>query len=74
MSIIATFLGLTAGLAVLVLVLIAFILVFEIWMFIDVIQNDAISSEVKLLWIIGMFLLHPIVAIGYFFTDHRKRL
>jgi len=50
------------------------ILAFEIWMVVDAILNNQISDTTKALWVVGMLLLHPFVAIAYFFTDHRKRL
>lgn len=49
------------------------ILVFEITMFVSVITNQRIPNETKLLWILGMLLIHPFVAIGYYFTDYNKR-
>ncbi|MCL5113499.1 MAG: hypothetical protein M1554_03425 [Patescibacteria group bacterium] len=45
---------------------------FQIWMFVDVAINKKISDKTKTWWIIGMFLVYPIVAIVYFFTDHQK--
>ena len=74
MALFASILGLSIGLALIVFVILAAILIFEIWMLVDVIQNDAITSDRKILWVVGMFLLHPIVAIAYFFTDRRIRL
>ena len=47
------------------------ILAFEVWMFVDVIRNDQIAQERKLLWLIGMVLIHPFVAIAYYFTDRQ---
>jgi hypothetical protein len=56
------------------IVLVALLLVaFEIWMLVDAALNKKISDQAKTWWIIGMILVHPIVAIVYFFTDHRKR-
>jgi uncharacterized membrane protein (DUF485 family) len=49
------------------------ILAFEIWMFVDLIQNQSIPSQQKWLWAIGMFLLHPIVAIAYYFVARGGR-
>jgi hypothetical protein len=46
---------------------------FEIWMIVDVALNKKISDKSKVWWIIGMVIIHPFVAIFYFFTDHRKR-
>ena len=74
MTLLATLLGLSVGLGILVALILAAILIFEIWMVVDVIQNDGITSDRKILWVVGMFLLHPIVAIAYFFTDRRKKL
>lgn len=54
-----------------VIILIA-VLAFEIAMFISVIKNKYISSNARILWIIGMFLIHPIVALVYYFTDHKR--
>jgi hypothetical protein len=48
------------------------ILAFEITMFVSVILNRVISGSTKALWIIGMLLIHPFVAIGYYFTDYKK--
>lgn len=48
------------------------ILAFEIWMFAHVCKNHFISPEAKALWIFGMLILHPIVAIIYYFSDYHK--
>ncbi|HEX7633589.1 MAG TPA: hypothetical protein VF401_04685 [Candidatus Saccharimonadales bacterium] len=48
------------------------VLVFEIYMLINAIQNTRISQNAKILWIVGMLLIHPIVAIAYYFTDYKK--
>jgi hypothetical protein len=49
------------------------IAVFEVWMIVDAALNKKISDKAKIWWIIGMVIIHPFVAIVYFFTDHRKR-
>jgi phosphotransferase system glucose/maltose/N-acetylglucosamine-specific IIC component len=69
----ADFLGLGLVALLLVLLIGLAILVFEVAMFIDVILNKNISDEAKILWVIGMLLLHPFIAIAYYFTDHKKR-
>jgi hypothetical protein len=46
---------------------------FEVWMIIDAAINREITDKAKAWWIIGMLIIHPFVAIAYFFTDHRKR-
>lgn len=62
-----------AGAALLALwLVILLVLVFEVWMFVHVIQNHAITTNVKVLWLLGMLILHPFVAIAYFFTDYQK--
>lgn len=43
------------------------ILVFEILMFIDAIRNPHLDDKEKILWCLGMLLLHPFVAIFYYF-------
>jgi len=45
---------------------------FEVWMIIDVAINKKINDKAKVWWIIGMVIIHPFVAIVYFFTDRRK--
>ena len=59
-------------LSIVALVIVALILVFEIMMIISAIKNRAISDKARILWVIGMLLIHPIVAIIYYFTDHKK--
>jgi hypothetical protein len=64
-------LGLSFGLFLIVLIVLPAIFIFEIVMFIDVIRNPRLSDERKLLWAIGMLLVHPFIAIIYYFTDRR---
>lgn len=45
---------------------------FEIWMIVDAALNKKISDRAKAWWIVGMIILHPFVAIVYYFTDRRK--
>jgi hypothetical protein len=42
-------------------------------MIVDAAINKEITDKAKTWWIIGMLIIHPFVAIAYFFTDHRKR-
>lgn len=58
--------------AVILLLLILAILIFELVMLINVIGNNYISGSTKLLWILGMLLIHPFIAIAYYFTDYKK--
>lgn len=55
-----------------VLVIVAAILIFEIVMFIHAIRNKRISDNARILWAIGMLLVHPIVAVVYYFTDYKR--
>lgn len=48
------------------------ILVFEVLMFVDVIQNKKLTDNERALWAIGMVLVHPIVAIVYYFIARSK--
>ena len=62
------------GAWILVFIVIAILLLaFEIWMIVDAAINKKISDKAKAWWIVGMLIIHPFVAIAYFFTDHRKR-
>jgi hypothetical protein len=56
-----------------ILVVAILIFAFEIWMIIDAAINKRITDKARAWWIIGMLIIHPFVAIVYFFTDHRKR-
>ncbi|GAC1391102.1 MAG: hypothetical protein NVSMB46_02400 [Candidatus Saccharimonadales bacterium] len=49
-----------------VIILFTAVLAFEIWMLVDLISNNRISIEKKILWAIGMFLFHPVISILYF--------
>ncbi len=63
---------LASGLIFLIIVLLL-ILVFEVWMFVHLIRNQNIPPERKILWALGMFIIHPFVAIVYYFTDYRAQ-
>lgn len=56
-----------------VIVVAILLLAFEIWMIVDAAINKKLSDKAKAWWIIGMLLVHPFVAVVYFFTDRRKR-
>lgn len=63
-------LGIWLPIIIIVAILIA---AFEVWMIVDVAINKKLSDKAKAWWIIGMVLIHPIVAIVYFFTDRKKQ-
>ncbi len=65
-------LGFSEPSSILLAVLLILVAVFEIYMFIHVIQNKSLTTNRKLLWVIGMILIHPFVAIVYYFTDYKK--
>lgn len=65
-------LGLSTPLGLVVIFLLALVFAFEIWMFVSVILNKNITGNARALWILGMILIHPIVAIVYYFTDYKK--
>lgn len=67
------FWGLSAPLSILIGIGFLVILAFELWMLISAIQNKFITQNAKILWVVGMFILHPFVAIGYYFTDYQKK-
>jgi hypothetical protein len=60
---------LTAWLPLIVIVLLV-IGTFEAWMIVDAAINKRISDKAKAWRIVGMLIVHPFVAIVYFFTDH----
>ena len=55
-----------------IIIVAVLILVFEVWMIVDAAINKKLSDKAKAWWIVGMLIIHPFVAIAYFFTDHRK--
>jgi len=66
------FLGFGAAGGLIFVVGLLVILAFEIAMFINVITHKNISQTSKVLWVVGMLILHPFVAIIYYFTDYKK--
>ena len=67
------FLGYSAALSGVIIVLLVLILAFEIWMLVSAVTNKHITDTARVLWVAGMVLLHPIIAIVYYFTDYRKK-
>jgi len=54
------------------ILIVALILVYEIVMFVHAFKNPGLSSNRRLLWLIGMVFIHPIVAIAYNLTDYKR--
>jgi heme/copper-type cytochrome/quinol oxidase subunit 4 len=70
---ITDFAALPLGLPVILIFLIALVLlIFEVYMFVHVIRNKYITPNVRTIWIIGMLIIHPFVAIAYALTDFKK--
>ena len=57
----------------LLILLVLIVLIFEVWMFVDAIQNPELTQTDRLLWCLGMVFIHPIVAIAYYFVVFSKR-
>lgn len=49
------------------------ILAFEVWMFVDAIRNPRLTDIERVLWCVGMLLIHPFVALAYYFIEHTNR-
>ena len=52
---------------------VALLFAFEVWMVVDAALNKKLEDKPKAWWIVGMLVVHPIVAIAYFFTDRNKQ-
>lgn len=62
-----------SGLLVLIIIILALaIAAFEIWMFVHAIINKRLAVTNKILWIVFMLLIHPFVAIAYYFIEYNK--
>lgn len=51
------------------IVILALLFAFELWMLVDCIKNKKVPTDHKVWWIVGIFLIHPFVAIAYFFAS-----
>ena len=49
------------------------ILSFELWMLVDILAVRKVPKSQKVAWVVGMFLIHPIVALVYFVVRGRYR-
>jgi hypothetical protein len=56
----------------LILVLFLPLLFMEVYLFVHAMRNPQITTAARLVWGIGMLLIHPFIAIIYFFTDYQK--
>lgn len=57
------------GWVALIILALLLVLAFELWMLVDCITNKKVPTPHKVWWIVGMFLVHPLVAIAYFFAS-----
>jgi hypothetical protein len=57
---------------VFIVIILLAVLTFEIFMILSALQNKRLSDSTRALWIIGMLLVHPFVAVAYYFTDYKK--
>lgn len=67
-----TLFGSLTLLALILILLAAVVLAFEVWMFVSALQNPRLNDSQRLIWCIGMVLVHPFVAIAYYFMEHTK--
>ena len=48
-----------------IIVAMVLILAFELWMLVDVLAYRKVPTKQRLWWVLGMFLVQPLVAIAY---------
>jgi hypothetical protein len=49
------------------------ILGFEVWMLVDVLALRKVPKDSRIGWVVGMFLLHPFVALVYLLVRSRYK-
>ena len=49
------------------------VLAFEVWMLVDVLAFRKVPTTHRIWWVVGMFLIHPVVALVYLFARHRYK-
>jgi len=49
------------------------ILVFEVWMLVDVLEFRKVPTKSRVWWVVGMFLIHPFVAMAYLLVRSRYK-
>ena len=49
------------------------ILAFEVWMLIDVLAYRKVPAKSRLCWVVGMFIIHPFVALVYLLVRSRYK-
>ena len=48
------------------------LLYFEVWMFVHAFRNHSLTDNERILWCIGMLLIHPFVAVAYYILVYSK--
>lgn len=49
------------------------ILAFELWMLVDVLALRKVPTKSRVAWVVGMFLVHPFVAMAYLLVRSRYK-
>lgn len=57
----------------LIVLVLAVIFAFEVFMFVDAVRNPRLTDAQRLLWCAGMLLIHPFVAIAYFVLEYQRK-
>ncbi|HSX05961.1 MAG TPA: hypothetical protein VLF69_05805 [Candidatus Saccharimonadales bacterium] len=65
-------LRLGVGFGSLIALVLLLVLAFEIWMFVEAVKNPRLTDTERLLWCLGMLVIHPVVAIVYYFIEYQK--
>jgi len=60
------------GLGSLIALMLLLVLAFEVWMFVDAVKNPRLTDSQRLLWCLGMLVIHPVVALVYYFIEYQK--
>jgi hypothetical protein len=50
------------------------ILAFEVWMLVDVLEFRKVPTNSRVAWVVGMFLIHPFVALAYLLVRSRYKI
>ena len=60
------------GLTFLILAMLL-VLAFEVWMLVDVLEFRKVPTQSRVAWVVGMFLIHPFVALAYLLVRSRYK-
>jgi hypothetical protein len=60
------------GIALLIVAMLL-VLAFEVWMLIDVLEFRKVPTNSRVAWVVGMFLIHPFVAMAYILVRSRYK-